>query len=326
MMRRKTCAARRQQQPFEGEHRPDYRGRPGLNVSTRLSSSIAARRRASLFIWHAAEPRSKNGAPLERQPLPFGAKPALIGMVHLDALPGSPSFDGDLDSVVRHATQDALAIERGGFDGVLVENFNDVPFWKTALPPETIAALTRCALAVRQAIPTLPLGINALRNDGLAALGIAVAVGAQFIRINVLTGAMLTDQGIIEGCAAELLRRRDALRSTAAILADIQVKHAAALAPYPLEQSARDLVYRGCADAIVVSGRGTGEPTSVEHLEAVRRAVAGIPVVVGSGTTVSDLHRRVADAYIIGTAIKDNAGRVDEQRVRSLKQAAQLES
>lgn len=244
-------------------------------------------------------------------------RPYLIGMVHLAALPGAPDFAGDLDAVAEAAAADARVLAQAGFDSIMVENFHDTPFFKDDLPPETIAALTRCAWAVRQAAPDLPLGINALRNDGLAALGIAVAVGARFIRVNVLTGAMLTDQGIIEGCAARLLRRRAALRSDVAVLADVLVKHAAPLGPVDLVQSAQDAVHRGGASALIVSGTGTGAPTDPERVAALRRAVPGTPVVVGSGTTADNLRRLGADACIVGTALKRD-GRVDLELARAV--------
>lgn len=252
--------------------------------------------------------------------LPFAARPALIGMVHLDALPGAPDFGGDLEAVAKRAAEDARALAGGGVDAIMVENFHDAPFYKEALPAETIAALTRCALAVRAAAPAVPLGINALRNDGVGALGVAVAVGARFIRVNVLCGAMVTDQGIIEGCAAELVRRRRALGAEVAIVADVGVKHASPLGALDLAQAARDTVLRGKADVLVVSGRGTGEPTPRAKLDTVRAAAAGVPVWVGSGVTVEAVDPAAADGFIVGTALKVD-GRVDAGRVAAMRGA-----
>jgi membrane complex biogenesis BtpA family protein len=251
---------------------------------------------------------------------PFEKSPVIIGMIHLDPLPGSPGFDGNLESVLEHAIQDALAIKAGNLDGLMIENFNDTPFFKDDLPPEAVAGLTRCALAVRSAVPDLPLGVNALRNDGLAALGIAHAVGASFIRVNVLTGAMVTDQGIIEGCAAELLRRRAALRAPIAIFADVGVKHASALGNVLLADAARDTVHRGHADALIVSGAATGQVTSAEDLAKVRAATPAVPVYVGSGVNAENIDADTADGFIVGTALKRD-GRVDVDRVQAIKNA-----
>lgn len=253
-------------------------------------------------------------------PLPFARRPALIGMIHLDPLPGAPDYAGDLDAVAARAADDARALAEGGVEAIMVENFHDAPFYKDRLPPETVAALTRCALAVRAAAPAVPLGINALRNDGPAALAVAVAVGARFIRVNVLCGAMVTDQGLIEGCAAELLRMRRALGAEVAILADVGVKHARPLGPFDLAQSAKDIALRGKADGLIVSGAGTGAPTPRGRLDAVRAAVPGVPVFVGSGATPETVEPDAADGFIVGTALQRD-GRVDIERVRAMARA-----
>ncbi|MBU0552479.1 BtpA/SgcQ family protein [Myxococcota bacterium] len=242
--------------------------------------------------------------------------PALIGMIHLPPLPGAPGYQGDLEAVVEGARASARLLHSVGFDALMVENFHDTPFFKDELPPETIAALTRCALAIRQETPK-PLGINALRNAGRAALGIAVAVGAQFIRVNVLTGAMLTDQGIIEGRAAQLLRARQALGARhIQIFADVCVKHAAPLAPCDLVQLAKDTLYRGHADALILSGAGTGAPTDPAEVEALRAAVDA-PLLIGSGVTVETMPHLKAEGYIVGTALK-REGRLDEGAARQI--------
>ncbi|MCA9560056.1 MAG: BtpA/SgcQ family protein [Myxococcales bacterium] len=258
---------------------------------------------------------------MSARPLPFDAR--FIGMIHLDPLPGAPDYAGDIESVAADAAEAARALAEGGVTAIMLENFNDAPFYKDHLPPETVAALTRCALAVRGAAPAVPLGVNALRNDGPAALAVAVAVGARFIRVNVLCGAMVTDQGLIEGCAAELIRMRRALAADVAILADVGVKHAQPLGGFDLAQSAKDTALRGRADALIVSGSGTGAPTPQGRIDAVRAAVPGVPVLVGSGTTVETVDPAGADGFIVGTALKRD-GRVDAERVRAMARALGL--
>ena len=122
--------------------------------------------------------------------------PALTGMVHLAALPGSPRYDGRLQPIEDAAVADAITLAAAGFDGVIIENFGDSPFFADDVPDITIAAVTRMALAVAREID-LPIGINILRNDALGALAIAAASGAMMIRVNVLSGSMFTDQGLI---------------------------------------------------------------------------------------------------------------------------------
>ncbi len=235
--------------------------------------------------------------------LVFRRWPALIGMVHLEALPGAPGFQGDLSVVVQRAVADARILAETGFDGIMVENFHDTPFFKERLPPISIAALTRCALAVRQATGELPLGINVLRNDGEAALGIACAVGAQFIRVNVLVGAMVTDQGLIEGRAAELLRLRAALGAPISIMADLMVKHAQAISPPDLLQLAQDTAFRGHADALILSGSGTGQPTDPAQLKQLQGVIER-PLFIGSGINAENLSAYPGAGFIVGSALK----------------------
>src|SRR6478752_6167314 len=134
-------------------------------------------------------------------------RPLFIGVIHLKPLPGSPRWQGDLGAVIASALADAHAYERGGAQAVCIENFGDLPFTKGPVGPETIAVMAAAGCAVRKAIK-LPLGFNVLRNDPLAALALCAACEGSFIRVNVHTGAMITDQGIIESNAFETLRYR----------------------------------------------------------------------------------------------------------------------
>lgn len=254
-------------------------------------------------------------------------KGPVVGVVHLLPLPGSPAYGGSLRKVIDRAVRDAEAYAGGGAHALIVENHGDAPFFKDHLPPETVAALTRCAAAVKESV-ALPLGINALRNDARAALGVAVAVGASFVRVNVHTGVMATDQGLIEGRAAETLRVRAALGAERVlVVADAHVKHGRPLHAESVVDAARDLVLRGGADAVVVSGVATGAPTDLADLRAVREALPDAVLLAGSGVrreTVADV-LAYADAVIVGTALKrggKTSAPVDARRVRSFVGAA----
>lgn len=246
----------------------------------------------------------------------------VIGMVHLLPLPGSPRYGGDVGPVVERAVRDALALERGGADGVLVENFGDLPYPKSRVGPETVSAM---AVAVREVVRaiSIPVGVNVLRNDAVAALAVAHATGGKFVRVNVLTDTVVTDQGVIEPVAGELLRCRRALGAgDVRIFADVHTKHGALLVPRPIEESAADAVERGLADAIVVTGPRTGLEPPLEDLVRVKRAVAK-PVLVGSGLNPGNAERLLshADGAIVGTYFKRGgvvANEVDERRVGAL--------
>lgn len=254
-----------------------------------------------------------------------GGKP-LVGMIHLLPLPGAPRWRGSMDRVLDRALADAEALVSGGMDGVLVENFLDAPFFAADAPAETLAAMARVASAVVQASP-VPVGVNVLRNDARGALAVAVAAGAGFIRVNVHTGLMWTDQGPVQGRAAETLRVRAALGAPVAILADVLVKHATAPPGLTLAQAAADTWSRGLADALVVSGPGTGRATDPERVAQARAAAPQAPVLVGSGVTPDTVAAllRSADGAIVGTCLtrEGRAGSgVEADRVRALVDAA----
>lgn len=254
-------------------------------------------------------------------------RPLMVGVVHLRALPGAPGARAGaaLDEVLEAAAVDAEALATGGADAVIVENFGDAPFFPRRVPPETVAAMTRALDAVAAAAPGLALGVNVLRNDARSALGLCAATAASFLRVNVHVGAMVTDQGLLEGEAAETLRTRAALCPDALLLADVHVKHAAPLAPRPISEAAVETLGRGGADLVVVSGAHTGGRPEAGELAEVAAAVGRDAVLVGSGLDAGNAGELLAHARgaIVGTSIKQE-GRlerpVDAGRVRALRE------
>ncbi len=255
---------------------------------------------------------------------PSGSK-VLIGVVHLKPLPGAPRHRQSLADIIKFAVADAVAYERGGAHAVFVENFGDVPFTKADVAPETIAAMTAAGCAVRAAVK-LPIGFNVLRNDARAALALCAACGGDFIRVNVHSGAMLTDQGIIEGDAYHTLRYRERVAPGAQIFADVHVKHAVPLGDWSLEDAANDTVERGLADALIVSGVGTGKAAEIGDVERVRAACSHARILLGSGVNVDNVKDflSIADGVIVGSSLKRDgklANPVDARRVAALAKA-----
>jgi membrane complex biogenesis BtpA family protein len=251
------------------------------------------------------------------------AKP-IIGMLHVPALPGAPLYKNDLNAITDLMRRDAAALAEGGVHGLMIENFGDTPFFPGSVPPSVVAHLTALAAMVLREVPQLPLGINVLRNDGRSALAVAHAVGAAYIRVNVLTGARVTDQGVIQGIAHDLLRDRKLLGADSIrIFADVDVKHSAPLAARPIQDEVDDTIERGMADAVIVSGAGTGKATDLQHLKNVKSYAGATPVFVGSGInamTIAD-YLPHADGFIVGTALKvdgNAANPVDVKRVKEL--------
>lgn len=250
----------------------------------------------------------------------------VIGMLHAPPLPGSPDYRGSMSSIRHSILRDAESLVAGGVDGLMLENFGDSPFIPGRVSAVTVAAMTSLATDLRWRFE-VPLGINVLRNDGQSALAVAVACGASFIRVNVLCGARVADQGLIQAIAHDLLRDRANLDANSIrIWADVDVKHSVALAERPLEFEVRDLIERGKSDAVIVSGTATGQPTELATLRIVKAAAENTPVIIGSGVTAETIHLLApyADAMIVGTSIKQDGlakNPVDLERVKAVVQA-----
>jgi membrane complex biogenesis BtpA family protein len=243
----------------------------------------------------------------------------LAGMLHLPALPGSPLGRSSLDAIEDRVLADARVLAEAGFDAAILENYGDVPFFKDRVDPVTVASMSRLAVAVRAEASALRLGINVLRNDAASALAVAFAAGADFIRVNVHVGTTATDQGVIEGRAADTLRLRAALGTDVEIWSDVHVKHGRSLAHPSIEGEAEDAVLRGLADALIVSGRATGEPASLDEIRRVKALDLGVPLYVGSGVTSENAREILAssDGVIVGTSLKEGgrtANPIDRDR------------
>ncbi|MDX9723624.1 MAG: BtpA/SgcQ family protein [Myxococcota bacterium] len=261
----------------------------------------------------------------ERAPLRF------VGVVHLPALPGDPAHDGrSFSELAQFAQQDARTLAEGGVDAIIIENFGSAPFPKgdasQRCPAHQAAFIGRLAGWCREHF-SLSVGVNCLRNDIFAALGIAAANELDFVRVNVHTGAYLSDQGVIEGEAYTSMRYRASLGARhIAVLADVHVKHAVPLAPVGLREAARDTVERGLADAVIVTGSGTGEAVETSTLLEVAKAVPQVPVLLGSGLALDNVAQLASHAHgaIVGTALKKDGvleEAVELDRVRAMAAA-----
>lgn len=254
---------------------------------------------------------------------------ALIGMIHLQPLPGSPRARLSVDEICARAAQEARLLARAGFDALMIENMHDTPYINAPHPPETVAVMTAAALAVRQAVPDLPLGVQVLSLGGREALGIALAAGGSFIRVENFVFAHVADEGLMPTAqAGDLLRARRTMGAESIrIFADIQKKHAshAITADMTVGELAKAAEFSG-AEAVIVTGLSTGEPASLDDLRAVRQATR-LPVLVGSGVTPQNIAEvfRWADSVIVGSFYKKD-GRwfnpPDPQRAAELVKAA----
>lgn len=254
--------------------------------------------------------------------LPFPAQvapPAVIGMLHVPALPGSPRSRLAMPEIVDHVLAEVALLEEHGVDALLLENMHDVPYLKADAGPEVTACLTAVAAAV---VPraSRPVGVQVLAGANEAALAVALAAGLAFVRVEGFVFGHVADEGWLDACAGPLLRTRRRLGAEhVSILADIKKKHAAhaATADVSLAETAAAAAFAG-ADAVIVSGGSTGQPAAPADVGVAREA-AGLPVLVGSGVTVANLERyAAADAVIVGSSLKESghwSGPLDAARV-----------
>ena len=249
----------------------------------------------------------------------------VYGVVHLKSLPGSPGNYLTLDEIIELAQEDVNSLVFGGVDGLIIENFGDVPFTKDNVSKRTIASFTKVVENIEYD-REIKVGINVLRNDGIAALSIAEATNADFVRINVLNNVMMyTDQGIIEGKAHEIADFKNTLNKEIDIYADVFVKHAVPPEGSKIENHTEELIERAGADVVIVTGDGTGHQIDIEDLSKVREIVPQGRLAIGSGVNEENVEDYVdlSDILIVGTSFKvdhDVSKRVDQRSVEQLIQ------
>jgi uncharacterized protein len=269
-----------------------------------------------------------HGNPAQGTKALFGRDSAIVGMVHVGALPGTPGHHEDLATIVRRARDEATLLAKAGFDAVLLENMHDVPYLLRDVGPEIVASMTRVASAVREAV-SVPLGIQILAGANRAALAVASATGCAFIRAEGFAFASIADEGLIaDADAGPLLRYRRQIGADAVkVLTDIKKKHSshAITADVTIAENAAAVEFFG-ADGIIMTGPATGQPTPLGDLDAARRGCS-LPILVGSGATATTVRSLLskANAVIVGSDLKiDGAWRngLDPKRVEEFVRAA----
>jgi membrane complex biogenesis BtpA family protein len=257
----------------------------------------------------------------------FGVPCAVIGVVHVPPLPGAADFGGEMEALIEQALRDARAYKAGGVQAIMVENMHDAPYLKGFVHPETTAAMAVVARAVRAEMK-VPLGVQLLAGANLEALGVAVAAGAEFIRVEGFVFAHVADEGVHESCAAVLVRKRAELKANdIKIFADIKKKHSshAITSDVSLAETAINAEFFR-ADGVIVTGSSTGYAPDPADVRDVRDAVS-CEVLVGSGMVMQNVNMFLphCDALIVGSSLKKD-GRwqnpVDQKRVEELMAVA----
>ncbi|MFH1747537.1 MAG: BtpA/SgcQ family protein [Planctomycetota bacterium] len=258
----------------------------------------------------------------------FSNSKVVVGMIHVQALPGTPRHQQPLAEISATAEAEARALAAAGVDGLLIENMHDLPYLCGTVGPEIIAGMTAVGAAVRRA-SDLPLGVQILAAANREALAAAQGCGAKFVRVENFAYAHVADEGLMPTAeAGPLLRYRKQIGADdIAIIADVKKKHSshALTADVSLAEAALTTQFVG-ADGLVVTGTATGQPTAVDDVRTVRQAVQ-VPVCIGSGLTPENLPSLwpYADVFIVGSYLKVDgvwSNALDGDRTRKFMETA----
>ena len=260
--------------------------------------------------------------------LPFSQPPALIGMVHVRALPGSPFYGNYLPAVFETAVAEAKLLAEAGFDGIMIENMHDIPYLNREVGPEITAMMTAVAVAIKREVD-LPMGVQVLAGANQEALAVALAAGLQWIRAEGFVFGHTGDEGYMDAQAGTLLRYRRMIRAEKVqVWTDIKKKHSshAVTGDVGIVETAKAASFFA-SQGLVITGASTGTEADAEELAAVKYAV-DLPVIIGSGITVNNLERYwgLADAFIVGSSLKEEGDwrkPMDPMRCRALMAEAE---
>jgi membrane complex biogenesis BtpA family protein len=257
----------------------------------------------------------------------FPNKKPIIGVVHLLPLPGSPNFNGGINLIIERALAEVKTLKQGGVDGLIIENFHDVPFLNTPITLEQYGLMASILTLARQEV-NIPLGVNVHYNDWMSELTLAYVCKAQFIRVEVFINTVITSSGIVEPCCAEVTRHRKMIgaENDIQIWADIHPKYSKNLVSYTLQESAK-MAEEALADSLIVTGETTGRETPIEDVKEVKRS-SQLQVFVGSGANPDNLKDTLssADGIIVGSAFKISGNThepVSLEKIREFMFAAQ---
>lgn len=252
------------------------------------------------------------------------AKP-IIGMVHIQALPGTPMHRYSVTEMVAMAVREAQVYEGLGLDGIILENMHDIPYLNKSVGPEITSAMTAVGCAVRQAVK-IPVGIQILAAANQEALAVALAADLQFIRAEGFVYGHIADEGYLESCAGVLLRYRKQIGAEhIAVFTDIKKKHSAHSITNDVTigetASAAEFFL---SDGLIVTGSATGKEILINDLIETKKH-SSLPVLTGSGITIDNLEKYwpLADGFIVGSHFKEDgiwSNPLSEQRIRAFIQ------
>lgn len=253
----------------------------------------------------------------------FGRRSAVvIGMVHVDALPGTPKHNQTMSQIITKACKEASIYKQAAVDGIMIENMHDTPYLNQEIGPEVTAAMSAICCEVKRVAPDIPCGIQILAGANKEAMAVAKACSLDFVRVEGFVFSHVADEGLMNSCAGELLRYRKSISAdNVLIFCDIKKKHSshAITSDVNLAETAKAAEFF-LADGVIVTGTSTGAPANHMDMLEVKKSV-NIPVLIGSGVTLENVQTYIqASGMIIGSYFKESGhwcGDVEFNRVKS---------
>ncbi len=250
----------------------------------------------------------------------FGKHKPVIAMIHVQALPGTPAYQGDVDAIIESALQEARMYRKVGIDVLMIENMHDRPYLNRKVGPEVTAMMTRIGAEIKRETG-MPCGIQILAGANQEALAAAQAAGLDFIRAEGFVFAHIADEGEMQSDAASLLRYRKQIGAEhILVFTDVKKKHSshAITGDVDLIEMVKAAEFF-LSDGVIITGSATGQPVNIEELKNVKNHSA-IPVLVGSGVDLENIgdYFPYADAFIVGSYFKKGgvwSNPLDQERI-----------
>ncbi|XP_013413298.1 uncharacterized protein F13E9.13, mitochondrial [Lingula anatina] len=254
----------------------------------------------------------------------------VIGMVHLRALPGTPAGTLSMQEIIEVACKEAKIYKDAGVDAVMVENMHDVPYvHSTGVGHEITASMSVVCSHVKEVCGSMPVGVQVLAGANKQAIAVALSSGLQFIRAEGFVFSHVADEGLMNACAAELLRYRKQIgASHIQVFTDIKKKHSShsITSDISIAETAKAAEFF-LSDGVIVTGAVTGASADLQEFKDVQKAVK-IPVLIGSGVTVDNVEQYAsANAFIIGSYFKYGghwSNEIDPTRVAKFMEKVKL--
>lgn len=237
----------------------------------------------------------------------FHKEKVIIASMYLPPLPGSPDYQKgtSLQQIIDYTHAELQALEEGGMDGVNIGNQQDWPY-QVGVGPETPALISKILAEATRGL-AIPIGISIFWDD-LAAIAIAKAVGAKFVR-GVFRGVYAGEMGLMSLNAADAVRFRKSIDAEDVkfmfMLRPILCK---AITDRDLQADVKDALWASKPDAFALSGPLPGESPSMEELKMVKQAGKPCPVITNNGATPENIGEVLSacDGAVVATHLRKN--------------------